>query len=123
MKKWPGRSASVVVNGVPYHFSDWEFDNERGEIDVTDFMSVGFWCEFLTGFRKGGINLMGPLDTDSSLIDPDDGCTIVLGIGGGNSISCPAVITKNNLKQSVKDAARYAVSARITGMPSFTMGV
>jgi hypothetical protein len=110
-----GKDGNVNIDGVDYPFSEWTFDIEIGEQEVTNFLSEDFWREFLNGFKKGEFTAKGPYDVAKAIPVLGSEVTITITIGGIYDLTGQALAKNCKFTQSIEKPAEFNFTARATG--------
>ncbi len=119
MPFFSGKNGFFVANGTTYPMEEWSLEIEVEEVEVTNFMSLGF-KSLLGGIAGGSVSASGPFNGTSPLATALQGTVVpfTFGVGVGASFTYPVLITGVSFGQNVKEKATREISGSLTNNPA-----
>ncbi len=117
------KGSHITVDGVEYPTDSIETSITRDMIDVTNTETSpsggDFWAEFLNGFKTGAVNFGGPWNPSKAPIGEGDAAYLIT-VSGGHTISGNIRLIEDSYSAKIKDAWRFSVKAKATGVITIT---
>ena len=119
MPFFSGKNGSFAANGVVYPMEEWSLEFEVEEVEVTNFMSLGF-KSLIGGIAGGTVSASGPYNGSAPLAETLSGTVVpfTFGVGVGASFTYPVLITGVSYGQNVKEKATLEISGSLTNNPA-----
>lgn len=119
MPFFSGKNGFFIADGVTYPMEEWSLEYEIEEVEVTNFLSLGF-KSVLGGIVGGTVSASGPYGGGSPLAQALTGTVVAFtfGLGVGASFTHPVLITGVSFGQNVKEKATLEISGSLTNNPA-----
>src|SRR5262245_48404745 len=120
-----GKEGSATLNGVNVYTSKWRFRSDRDTHDTTYVVGSAndalAWRDFISGYKRGGIELEGPYDPTVALPFNSASCTFNLLLGSTYTVGGTTATGPIEIVHDVNGAARWTFSGKLKGAPTLNV--